>query len=207
MCLKQTAVLAMTLLVFAACQQQAIQSSSVPPAISSGLSDSPSIESIPDSPPIPITPSIAPDSEISISQASSSVVNPTLSSTPEDSSEAVEDAVSTESAESIISQDALEPIIEPSPESVILHIDKQQISLTDIMKKPDAFRVSGYILNNSTIAVGRSTNYSVERYDGEKWENFSFPETLCRTGTLVAEILNRAINTWRYLDIGFLKKN
>ncbi len=174
MCLKQTAVLAMILLVLAGCQQQAVQSSSIPPAISSNLSDSSSIDSIPDSSPIPITPSVAPDSEISKSQAPSSVVDPTLSSTPEDSSGVAEDAASTEFAESSISQDAPEPIIEPSPESVILHIDKQQISLTDIMKNPDAFRVSGYILNNSTVAVGRSTNYSVERYDGEKWQKLSF---------------------------------
>ncbi len=204
MCLKQTAMLAMTLLVFAACQQQAVQSSSIPPAISSSLSDSSSIDSIPDSPPLPITPSVAPDSEISKSQAPSSVVDPTLNSTPEDSSEVVEDAVSTESAESIISQDAPEPIIEPSPESVILHIDKQQISLTDIMKNPDAFRVSGYILNNSSMAISHSNDYSVEHYNSEKWVTLSFskdamPNWLTGGGDIQpGEKLSIGFRHWRF---------
>ncbi len=65
-------------------------------------------------------------------------------------------------------------IVEPSPESVILHIDKQQINLSDILKDPKDFCVIGYIINNSTMAVGRSTDYSVERYDGEQWQRLSF---------------------------------
>lgn len=71
-------------------------------------------------------------------------------------------------------QEAPSIIIEPSDDSVTMQIDKKQISLSDILKNPNAFRVNGYILNNSTMAVGRSTDYSVERYDGEQWQRLSF---------------------------------
>ncbi|WMJ83798.1 hypothetical protein ACS3UN_12115 [Oscillospiraceae bacterium LTW-04] len=67
-------------------------------------------------------------------------------------------------------------IIEPGPESVVLHIDKQQINLSDILKNSNVFCVSGYILNNNTMAVGRSTDYNVERFDGEQRRSLSFSE-------------------------------
>lgn len=92
-------------------------------------------------------------------------------------------------------QELPDVIIEPSSESVVLHIDKQQINLSNILKNPDAFHVRGYIINNSTVAVGRSTDYSVERMIVSNGKGFLSPEMPCRIGKPAAAILRRTKDT------------